>query len=185
MKQSPQCYFLISLISVFSFLKWGKELPCSTVVNSPPPSAGDMDLIPCQRTEIPQAAGLLSPWVLTREPLHHNEDPTQPKQKINKWKRICIMKIITVFVVVLVNNKIIYSPKYFVSYRYWTIDNNVNCYDYHCHHHHYYCWESLNLLHHRKKKNPKNHWKMSLLNPAVINFSWDNQHGYSKLLDSF
>ena len=37
----------------------------------------------------------------------------------------------------------------------------------------------------RKKKNPKNHWKMNLLNPAVINFSWDIQHGYSKLVDSF
>jgi len=49
------------------------------VVNSPPPSAGDVGLIPGQRTDIPRAAGLLSPWAVTREPLHPNKDPAQPK----------------------------------------------------------------------------------------------------------
>ena len=32
---------------------------------------------------------------------------------------------------------------------------------------------------------PKNHWKMNFLNPTVINFSWDTQHGYSKLVVHF
>ena len=40
-----------------------------------------------------------------------------------------------------------------------------------------------------KKKNiyiyPKNHWKMNFINPPVINFSWDTQHGYSKLVVHF
>ena len=42
------------------------------MVKNSPSNAGDADSIPGQETEIPHAAGQLSPRPTTTEPAHHN-----------------------------------------------------------------------------------------------------------------
>ena len=52
------------------------------MAKNPPSNAGDMGFVPSQGTKIPPAAGQLSP--VERKPVHHSEDPAQPKRKRKK-----------------------------------------------------------------------------------------------------
>ena len=64
---------------------WG--LPSGPVVKNWPSSAGDIELIPCQETEIPRVAELLSPGIANRESSHTAATSTQHSQNNNNKKR--------------------------------------------------------------------------------------------------
>ena len=59
------------------------DFPGGSVVKNLPSNAGDMGLIPGQRTKIPRAVEHLSSCAATKDPTRHNQDPTQPNKKIN------------------------------------------------------------------------------------------------------
>ena len=57
------------------------------MVKNWPSSAGDTELIPCQETEIPRVAELLSPGIANRESSHTTATSTQHSQNNNDKKR--------------------------------------------------------------------------------------------------
>ena len=82
-----------------------RDFPAGPVIKNPPSSAGDMGLIPGQRTKIPCSVGQLSPGTTTgeamaqlgkkstccnKEPQHCNKDPAQPKHTYIYACIICI-----------------------------------------------------------------------------------------------
>ena len=67
-----------TIVSLYSEPKVVKEGLMGTSLN-PPSNVGDASSIPGQGTKIPHIAGQLSPHATSREPMHHNDDPAQPK----------------------------------------------------------------------------------------------------------
>ena len=54
------------------------------MVKNLPSNAGDVDSIPSRGAKILRAVGQLSPSATTREPVHCNQGPAQPKFKRKK-----------------------------------------------------------------------------------------------------
>ena len=57
-----------------------KDFPDGPVVKNPPSNAEDSGCIPGWGAKIPHALGQLSQCATTTEPVHWNQDPTQPKK---------------------------------------------------------------------------------------------------------
>ena len=73
--------------------KKGGDFPGGLIAENPPSNAGDMGLIPGQRTRIPHAVGQLHPHTVT-EPSHHNwreacTPQLRPDAELNKLRKSC------------------------------------------------------------------------------------------------